>query len=144
MIAPLILAAVLFDGGGRIGDYLDVVAALNASDAPLEIEGVCASACTMKLGVKRVCIHANAQLWFHSARSPITGNADPLANAIMMQEYPPGIRAWVERSGALQTLNLKLMSGAEAIGLGVRDCGTKTGPGAVRRAQSGKQGSDAG
>jgi len=144
MIAPLVLSAVLFDGGGRIGDYLDMVSAVNASNASIEIEGVCASACTMKLGIKRVCIYPDALLWFHSARSPLTGNADPLANRIMLQEYPLGIRSWVERSGALRSSTLTPMNGAEAIALGVQDCTKKSAPGGARQAEGGKKRHDAG
>jgi hypothetical protein len=115
-----------FDGGGMVGDYLDVVSAADASAERVEIAGVCASACTIKLGAHNACIHADAQLWFHAARSP-DGQINGLATQIMMQQYPGRIRAWVASSRALKSLEFKTMSGAQAISLGVRDCDRSAG-----------------
>ncbi len=125
--APAALAWGPFDGGGRVGDYLDLVSAANASGARVEIAGVCASACTMKLGARSACIHADAQLWFHAARSP-DGRVNALATQIMTQEYPLRIRAWAASSGALRSTEFTTMSGAQAIALGVRDCDRANAP----------------
>ena len=110
-----------FDGGGRVGDYLALVSEANLSGAKTEISGVCASACTMKLGARNVCIHSDAQLWFHAARNP-NGAVNALGTLIMMQEYPNAIRAWAKNSGALVSTRFSTMSGAEAIALGVSNC----------------------
>ena len=110
-----------FDGGGRVGDYLDFVAAANARGERVEIAGVCASACTMKLGARGACVYGDAELWFHAARNP-DGRVNPLATLIMLQEYPRGVRAWAKARGALDTTAITAMSGVEAIALGVADC----------------------
>jgi hypothetical protein len=110
-----------FDGGGRVGDYLNFVGAANASGARVEIGGVCASACTMKLGARNACVSSGAQLWFHAARN-LDGRVNALATLMMLQQYPAGVRAWARASGALESTALTRMSGAEAISLGVRSC----------------------
>jgi len=110
-----------FDGGGRVGDYLAKVSEANASGARTEISGVCASACTMKLGARNACVHSDTQLWFHAARNP-DGQVNALGTLIMMQEYPHAIRAWASHSGALLSTRFSTMSGAQAIALGVSNC----------------------
>jgi hypothetical protein len=110
-----------FDGGGRVGDYLDWVAAANASGKRVEIAGVCASACTMKLGARGACVYSDSQLWFHAARNE-DGRVNALATLIMLQEYPRNVRAWATARGALASLAMTRMSGVEAIALGVPDC----------------------
>ena len=110
-----------FDGGGRVGDYLNFVGAANASGARVEIGGVCASACTMKLGARNACVSSGAQLWFHAARNP-DGRVNALATLMMLQQYPAGVRAWARARGALESTALTTMSGAQAISLGVRSC----------------------
>jgi len=110
-----------FDGGGRVGDYLDYVGAANATGARVAIDGVCASACTMKLGARNACVASGAQLWFHAARNP-DGRVNALATLMMLQQYPAGIRAWARARGALESTALTTMSGAEAISLGARSC----------------------
>ncbi len=110
-----------FDGGGRVGDYLDLVSAANASGSRIEIGGVCASACTMKLGARNVCVRADAQLWFHAARND-DGRVNGLGTALMESEYPWRVRSWASRTGALFSTRFTVMSGAEAIALGVPNC----------------------
>jgi hypothetical protein len=119
-----------FDGGGRVGAYLDLVAAANASGERMEIAGVCASACTMKLGARGACVYSDAQLWFHAARSP-DGSVNALATLAMLQQYPRGVRAWAKARGALTSFALTPMSGVEAIALGVPDCERVHSPGAT-------------
>jgi hypothetical protein len=63
------------DTGGQIGPYLAKYRALRASGERVEIDGTCASACTMLLGIiprNRICITPRASLLFHRAikRSP--------------------------------------------------------------------------
>ena len=110
-----------FDGGGVVGDYLAFVDRANASGARVEIAGVCASACTMKLGVRRACIYPDAQLWFHAARNP-DGRINALGTLIMWEKYPAGVRSWAANSGALSSAQFTTLSGAQAIALGVRAC----------------------
>src|ERR1700745_332237 len=58
------------DTGGQIGPYLAKYRALRSSGERVEIDGTCASACTMLLGIiprNRICITPRASLVFHSA-----------------------------------------------------------------------------
>src|ERR1700740_3858635 len=58
------------DTGGQIGPYLSKYRALRSSGERVEIDGTCASACTMLLGIiprNRICITPRATLLFHSA-----------------------------------------------------------------------------
>ena len=126
-IAGIITACIIvsahaaeFDGGGRIGDYLQLVAATEYTTR-IEIAGVCASACTIKLGARHACVRADARLLFHAARDA-SGNVDKLGTLMMLHEYPPRIRAWAKRRGALDSQDFTAMTGAEAIALGVADC----------------------
>ena len=99
IIAACIIAnahAAEFDGGGRIGDYLELVAA-REDTTRIEIAGVCASACTIKLGAHHACVRADARLLFHAARDA-DGRVDRLATLMMLHEYPPRIRAWANAS----------------------------------------------
>lgn len=117
-------SAMAFDPGGSIMAYLDSVLAADMRGATIEIEGVCASACTMKLGARGACIHSDALLLFHAARNP-DGVISELATRVMASMYPRKIQAWVERTGALTSLDLTPMSGTLAIRLGVPDCARK-------------------
>jgi hypothetical protein len=87
------------DNGGQIGPYLAKYRALRASGERVEIDGACASACTMLLGIiprNRICVTPRASLVFHSAW-------DPQGNRILWSAYPEGIRQWIKRHGGLHS-----------------------------------------
>src|ERR1700761_8102716 len=69
--APAIAAFVINnDNGGQIGPYLEKYRGLRASGEHHEINGNCASACTLVLGIvprNHICITPGASLQFHSA-----------------------------------------------------------------------------
>ncbi|MBB4200846.1 hypothetical protein CCR94_16045 [Rhodoblastus sphagnicola] len=110
-----------FDGGGEVLDYMEQVHSANARGARIEIAGVCASACTMKLGVRNACVYRDAQLWFHAAHGG-DGRVNSLGTRILLNHYPSAIRAWVMRHNAVASNDLTTMSGSTAISLGVQDC----------------------
>ena len=61
---------ILDDSGGRIGSYLTRYEALRKSGQHVAIDGTCASACTLLLGViphNRICVTPRAVLAFHAA-----------------------------------------------------------------------------
>lgn len=93
------------DSGGRIGDYVAKFRALRSSGERVEIDGTCASACTMLLGTiprSRICVTSNARLVFHSAWDP---DGDPSVaadgNRILWSRYPAEVRQWIKRHGGL-------------------------------------------
>ena len=64
---------ILDDSGGRIGAYLSRYEVLRKSGQRVAIDGTCASACTLLLGViphNRICVTPRAVLAFHAAWDP--------------------------------------------------------------------------
>jgi hypothetical protein len=102
------------DRGGQIGEYLAKYRALRASGERIVIEGTCASACTMILGIvphNRICITPSAVLEFHSAWdvTPTGGKVVSQAgSAILLSSYPRNVRDWIGRHGGLTTQMLDL------------------------------------
>jgi len=106
------------DRGGQIGAYLAKYRALRQSGQRVEIDGLCASACTLVLGSipqNRICVTPRAVLQFHTAWDP-TPFGGPIANSdgnrILWSRYPSRIRAWITRHGGLGP-NIISLSGAE-------------------------------
>lgn len=95
------------DNGGQIGDYLQRFRVLRQSGERVEIDGVCASACTMLLGTipaSRICVTPRAVLEFHGAWDPTpwggqVGNS--AGNRILWSIYPGRVRRWISRHGGL-------------------------------------------
>lgn len=95
------------DNGGQIGAYLAKYRALRASGERVEIDGNCASACTMVLGIiprSRICVTPRASLIFHSAWDA-AGNQAVTAdgNRILWSTYPESVRQWINRHGGLRS-----------------------------------------
>ena len=95
------------DPGGQIGPYLDKYQALRQSGERVQIDGLCASACTMLLGSipsDRICVTPRAVFEFHSAWNPTEAGsqaASPEGNRLLWAHYPPRIRAWIKKHGGL-------------------------------------------
>jgi hypothetical protein len=61
------------DSGGRIGIYLTKFSALRRTGQPVMIDGTCASACTIVVGMiprNHICVTPRAALAFHAAWDP--------------------------------------------------------------------------
>jgi len=101
-------------GGGVIGDYLKLFALVKASGQRVVIDGPCLSACTLVLSVvprDRVCVTPKAVLAFHAPWLPdANGKVQTFAEAgeIMLSTYPPPVRAWLRKRGALTSRALWL------------------------------------
>ena len=95
------------DPGGQIGPYLDKYRALRQSGERVEIDGLCASACTMLLGSipsDRICVTPRAVLEFHSAWNPTASGGQATSadgNRLLWAHYPPRIRSWIKKHGGL-------------------------------------------
>lgn len=102
------------DPGGQIGDYLARFTALRSSGELVEIDGTCASACTMILGTiprDRICVTPRAVLEFHSAWDPSPSGGEvtsPAGNQILWSTYPGPVRKWISRHGGLGSRIIKL------------------------------------
>jgi hypothetical protein len=104
------------DTGGQIGPYLTKYRALRASGERVEIDGTCASACTMLLGIiprNRICITPRASLLFHSAWDMEGDQAvTSEGNRILWSTYPESVRRWIKSHGGLHSQTITL-SGPE-------------------------------
>jgi hypothetical protein len=105
------------DHGGQIGKYLTKYKALRASGERVVIDGTCASACTMILGViprNRICVTPRAVLEFHSAWNPTSeGNqVSSAGNQYLWSNYPSDVRKWISQHGGLG-LQIIYLRGAE-------------------------------
>ena len=106
------------DRGGQIGNYLAKYQVLRASGEQVEIDGTCASACTIVLGLiarNRICVTPRAILEFHAAwdLTPSGNRAVSIAgNRILWSYYPNDVRKWISRHGGLESRIIHL-SGPE-------------------------------
>jgi hypothetical protein len=105
------------DSGGRIGTYLTKYEALRKSGQRVVIDGTCASACTLLLGViphNRICVTPRAVLAFHSAWDlSLTGpQTNTPATKYLWSRYPDSVRRWIARHGGLRSETIYL-SGRE-------------------------------
>ena len=97
------------DPGGQIGPYLDKYRALRESGERVEIDGLCASACTTLLGsipADRICVTPRAVLEFHSAWDPTASGGQSTSAAgtrLLWAHYPPRIRTWIKKHGGLHS-----------------------------------------
>jgi hypothetical protein len=102
------------DRGGQIGAYLARYEALRKAGERVEIDGLCASACTMLFGIipaNRICVTPQAILQFHTAWDPTPSGGQIVnteGNAILWSHYPENIRRWISRHGGLQEQILNL------------------------------------
>ena len=113
------------DTGGNIRAYAAEVSRLNRSQSVKVISGVCASACTMYLGVKKVCVEPDAEVWFHAAHLPGDDRPDPLGSLEMLSYYPKKVRAWAIRVGALEKTEwdgVNVLTGRQLIDMGITGC----------------------
>ena len=99
------------DPGGSVMTYY---AKVHASH-DLQIRGDCASACTMYLASRGVCVAPDARLWFHAV-------TEEIGTRVMLDSYPQRVRSWALRSRALESSQLTMLSGADLIAMGIREC----------------------
>ena len=104
---------ILDDSGGRIGAYLSRYEVLRKSGQRVAIDGTCASACTLLLGViphNRICVTPRAVLAFHAAWDPsLTGaQTNAPATKYLWSHYPDNVRRWIARHGGLKSQTIYL------------------------------------
>jgi hypothetical protein len=115
------------DLGGQIGEYLEKFKAIRASGERVEINGICASACTLLLGTiprNRICVTPQAIFEFHGAWDPTPSGGQVVSTAgnhILWSTYPPEIRTWITRHGGLGT-QIIYLRGPQLLAM-YRSCG---------------------
>jgi hypothetical protein len=101
------------DNGGRIGTCLSKYEALRKSGQRVVIDGTCASACTLLLGLiphGRICVTPRAVLAFHAAWDlTLTGpQTNSPGTKYLWSRYPDGVRRWIARHGGLRSQTIYL------------------------------------
>jgi len=113
------------DLGGNLLTYTAQVDRLNREKREKRISGVCASACSVFLGVRRVCIERDAQVWFHSAYQPASMRPDPTGTLVMLSYYPRRVRRWAIQTRALERTTWSaahMLTGEQLIQMGLSPC----------------------
>ncbi len=105
------------DVGGLVSDYEAQTEAYRRENREVRLHE-CRSACTMALSLPNVCVYPDSQVKFHQAYNEITRETDFGVSARLFGSYPAAVQ---NRLGNL-TRQYKVLSGAELIALGVRNC----------------------
>jgi len=108
MRASYAVVRIADDRGGRIGTYLDKYHGLRASGETVVIDGFCASACTIVLGMvprDKICVTSRANLAFHAAWD-LDANGHEVINSgasrMLYSMYPSLVRRWIAARGGLK------------------------------------------
>jgi hypothetical protein len=101
------------DEGGNIGDYWSRFTAIRNAGDIVVIDGACASACTMVLGIvphDRICVTNRAVLGFHAAYRGFFGFRviNEPATRTLMNLYPDPVRQWIDHHGGLRSAMIYL------------------------------------
>ena len=112
-VSPVAGERILDDSGGRIGNYLTRYEALRKSGRRVAIDGTCASACTLVVGViprDRICVTPRAVLAFHAAWDlSLTGlQINAPGTKYLWSHYPDSVRRWITRHGGLRSQTIYL------------------------------------
>lgn len=113
------------DLGGNIGRRTSEMDAIRGAGQRVEIRGICASACTMYLGLESTCVSRGARLRFHGPSFPgrkLSKPAFDTMSGLMAAAYPEPLRGWFMAQGRHRIRGYHTVRGAELIGMGVREC----------------------
>lgn len=88
---------IVDDTGGNVLAYLAERERLRRWGGPVQISGLCASACTAFITLPNACLAPNAKIGFHSSRLPGVKVPVPMANAVLAGTYRGGIRRKYEQ-----------------------------------------------
>jgi hypothetical protein len=135
IFASLAGQAFADDKGGAFQPYVDRVNAINALGGSYHISGWCESSCAAYLGVRKLCIEADAEVWVHgvgAGRALHDPNPWVQDSAILPSENSrllwliskarPALARYISATGYLNTRELKQLSTRDLIALGVPTC----------------------
>ncbi|HZY14836.1 MAG TPA: hypothetical protein VFE89_19180 [Beijerinckiaceae bacterium] len=115
--APVVVTK---DVGGYVDEYRARTELYRAQDREVRLHE-CRSACTLALSLPNVCVYPDSLIKFHAAYDPRNKAVNWDETQKLFSTYPAPVQA---RLGTL-TREYKVLSGAELISLGVRDCTEK-------------------
>jgi len=105
------------DVGGLVADYRAMTDRYRAEDREVRLHE-CRSACTLALSLPGVCVYPTSILKFHQAYDLNTKVADQGVSQELFDSYPAAVQV---KLGTL-TRGYKVLTGAELIALGIRNC----------------------
>jgi mono/diheme cytochrome c family protein len=106
-----------FDAGGKIDEYIEKFNKLASSNVPILIDGYCAPACTVVLGIvplDRICVTGRARFGFHAAVSTDEDGRltyDDAGTQVFLDTYPKPLRDWIVKNGGLTGHVMMYLSG---------------------------------
>lgn len=115
--APVV---VYKDVGGLVTDYEAQTEQYRRENREVRLHE-CRSACTLALSLPNVCVYPDSKIKFHQAYNAITREVDLGISAKLFAAYPAAVQT---RLGYL-TREYRILSGAELITLGMRNCADK-------------------
>lgn len=91
------------DLGGNVLSYVAHYDDLARRGVKVEIDGDCASSCTMGLAYPNFCVKPNATMRFHPSYTPFYFFyiMNPMGTKIMIDHYPPDARKVIDAHGDL-------------------------------------------
>jgi hypothetical protein len=121
-IKPVVIKS---SNGGVIDTFVDWYTSLKDSGVPVEVDGVCISACTLVLMLpkEQVCVRPGTVFGFHMAwsGSAYAPNPEPVITQHMIEKYyPPAVQKWLEGK-VLTVAQIEYMPYKEIVNLGVLD-----------------------
>lgn len=106
------------DAGGNVNRYLMEVSAAAAFGKPVQIDGWCASACTLYLGSPYTCVTPRATLAFHA---PWGGSPTQNRNAaqVIATRLPAPVGRWyLQNAATLTGKNYLTLSAQQLVSMG--------------------------
>ncbi|MGY3451350.1 hypothetical protein [Bradyrhizobium sp. USDA 4353] len=109
---------IVFDPGGRIGNYVDRFELLRNFGASVIIDGICAGACTLVLSYiphDNICVTPRAAFGFKVADNPGPDGKpipNPQATQMLYDRYPAAVKKWITRRGGM-TSRMIFLRGAQ-------------------------------
>lgn len=106
------------DGGGNVNEYLVDLSVAILSGEKIQIDGWCASACTLYLASTDTCVTANALLGFHAPRGGSAAENQQAAQVIGAR-LPAELSDWYFKYAAeLDGNRFVTLTGAEVVQMG--------------------------
>ena len=103
--------------GGNVLAHMRAAKVLLAQRKEMEIDGLCASACTITADIMsrngKVCVTPKAVMMFHYPRFEVVLNGKP-SMMKLGYTYEPGVQKWINSKGGLPWEGWLTMKGEEA------------------------------
>lgn len=119
IVRPVTPIIIDDDGGGGIDTHVKWYRRLADSGVPVQIKGMCISACTLFLGILphgQACIERTASLGFHLASYADKPDVN-LTMALATRYYPPALLRWLADKPMREEPYFMLAAEAVAIGI---------------------------